>query len=355
VNSGGVVLNATITNVTNAGGSDGGVDITVSGGSPPYTFSWDNGTFTEDVSNLTAGDYCVTVVDETGCTATDCFTVTEPCAPPVLTLTGTDVSVNGGGDGAVDLTISGGSTLYTILWDHGPVTEDINGLVAGTYCVLVTEAGGCSDSACITINEPAPISCDRPNTVVGTHDSGSNLTICWTPGDPGSHVDKVQIQMRRKPNQPNCPFDNGNRLANPADAPNNCVNIPFDVSNCDCFYQARVRYRCVDGNFTPWKFDVSIPTNCGAVRLSDEAGFQPFRVYPNPVSNIINIDYVPWQNGKINVALFDILGKKKIDQEFEVIEGDNQLKIDVSQLTTGAYLVEIKEGMERYTAKIVVE
>jgi hypothetical protein len=272
-----------------------------------------------------------------------------------LAVASVDASTTGGNDGSVDLTVAGGTQPFTFSWSNGAATEDISGLIADTYCVVVTDNGGCADSICAVVDEPISISCDRPNTLVGTHVSGNNLTVCWNPGDPGSHVDKVQIQIRRKPNQPpGCVFDVRNKLANPADAPNNCALVQFNIANCDCIYQSRARYRCIDGEFSPWKFDNIITPNCGLVRLAGDSEFEPFRIYPNPATDILHLDYVPWETGEIKVTLFNILGKKEIERRFEVQEGDNHFRIDVAKLATGTYLVEIREGEEVRKTKIIV-
>ena len=49
------------------GASDGSIDVTVTGGAGNYTYSWNNGETTEDISDLTAGTYTVTATDENGC------------------------------------------------------------------------------------------------------------------------------------------------------------------------------------------------------------------------------------------------------------------------------------------------
>src|SRR5205807_1637795 len=86
-------------------------------------------------------------------------TVTEPA---LLTTTiaatsynGQNISCNGLSDGNIDLTVAGGTTNYTYSWSNAQVTQDISGLNANTYSVLVTDVNGCTSTTSITLIEPS--------------------------------------------------------------------------------------------------------------------------------------------------------------------------------------------------------
>ena len=138
------------TNVSCNGGNDGAINLTVVGGTPPYTFIWSNSATTEDLAGLEANTYSVTVTDSKGCTATESVEIQQPA---VLSASGvaTDVSCNGGNDGAIDLTVIGGTPPYTFAWSNTATTEDLSGLSKGTYNVTVTDANGCSNTASVSI------------------------------------------------------------------------------------------------------------------------------------------------------------------------------------------------------------
>lgn len=260
-------LSDNITNITCAGGSDGVIDLTVTGPST-YDFSWDNGETTEDITGLGVGFYEVTVTDQTdatcvttgtyavldgpaptvtanatatticdgdpvtltgsgtatsytwtngatdgvafnptttqtytvtgtdgaGCTATDDITVTVnacTCTLPTLSESITDVTCAGGSDGEIDLTVAGPST-YDFSWTNAATTEDINGLIAGSYTVTVTDQ---ADATCVTTgtytvldgasptvtaNATATTICNGdPVTLTG---SGTATSYTWTNG-----------------------------------------------------------------------------------------------------------------------------------------------------------------------------
>ena len=152
-----IIITETHTNVSCFGLSDGAIDITVSGGSSPYTFLWSNGETTEDINNLPIGIYCVTVTDANTCSNTACYTITEPANALTLGFSSVNLTCYNSNDGAIDLTISGGTTPYTVIWSNGSTTEDLSALAEGNYCVTVTDANGCSLTDCISITMPDDI------------------------------------------------------------------------------------------------------------------------------------------------------------------------------------------------------
>jgi hypothetical protein len=246
-------------------------------------------------------------------------------------------------------------TLSYFVWFYSNPPLDLTPPFGSQFYGDAVRISGDYEYEGATFAPTAAPSCDRPNSVVGTHISGSDLSICWNPGNPGSHVDKVQVQIRRKPNQPGCAPNNANRLADPGDSPANCVLVPFNTSNCDCVYQSRVRYRCTDGNFSPWKFDNTIATSCADVRLANDPNFRPYEVYPNPTADKLFLDFVPWQDGYLQISIFDMLGNLMNSTRHFVHEGDNTISFDVGQYSAGMYVMQIMEGSEKHVKKFSVE
>jgi gliding motility-associated-like protein len=132
-------------NVTNAscGVPDGAIDIAVTGGSTPYSFSWSNNATTEDLTNVTAGNYTVTVTDQNSCQETETVTIAAPGTMEV-SLTVTDASCQGVSNGSIASTVTGGNTPYTYNWSNGTTTANAGSLSEGVYTLTVTDASNCS-------------------------------------------------------------------------------------------------------------------------------------------------------------------------------------------------------------------
>ncbi len=143
-----------VTNTKCPTSTDGAIDLTVVGGTSPYTYSWTGGITTEDLSALAAGTYDVTVTDANSCTKTGSAIVANPAAM-ILTSVITSPTCVPGGDGAVDLTVINGTGPYTYAWSNLAVTQDISALVSGTYGVTVTDANLCTVTGSYDVINPS--------------------------------------------------------------------------------------------------------------------------------------------------------------------------------------------------------
>tara|TARA_R110002049_G_scaffold308786_2_gene514082 strand:- start:1198 stop:3327 length:2130 start_codon:yes stop_codon:yes gene_type:complete len=151
-----ITVTSSVTNASANGLTDGAIDITVSGGTTPYSFLWSNATTTEDLTAIGAGTYTVTISDGNACTSVKTFTVTQPTSLSLVDVI-TNVSCNGGNDGTISLTASGGVSPYAFLWSNANTTSSITGLSAGTYNVTVTDANAITSIGSYVVTEPTAI------------------------------------------------------------------------------------------------------------------------------------------------------------------------------------------------------
>lgn len=154
-------------NILCNGGNNGIAAVAVAGGSPPYTYSWNNAQTTSSSTGLIAGNYSVQITDGNNCTLTESFTITEP---PPLTITGSTTSeFCNRSDGTATVTPAGGAGAYTYLWTpSGKTSATATGLSAGNYSVTVTDGNGCTHDTSMAVNFTSGPSAN----------SGPDLSMC---------------------------------------------------------------------------------------------------------------------------------------------------------------------------------
>ncbi|MEM7036867.1 MAG: gliding motility-associated C-terminal domain-containing protein, partial [Bacteroidota bacterium] len=139
------------------GSSDGIAGVGVQGGTPGYTYLWDDpgAQTTATALNLAGGTYTVIVTDANGCMDTASVVVANIGVPSVAVNDVGMVNCYGAADGFAVATGSGGTPPYTFNWPGvGATTDSATGLGPGTYMVIITDDIGCTNSASVTITEP---------------------------------------------------------------------------------------------------------------------------------------------------------------------------------------------------------
>jgi hypothetical protein len=137
-------LSADISDVTCAGGDNGSILVSVTGGFAPYLYDWSNESIGALNANLSAGTYVLTVTDHNGCDGSQIYVVDEPNSPLVINANITDASSITSANGAIDITITGGTSPYSYDWSNGTTNADLTDLGPGAYLVTVTDANNCS-------------------------------------------------------------------------------------------------------------------------------------------------------------------------------------------------------------------
>ncbi|HUR31299.1 MAG TPA: VCBS domain-containing protein, partial [Saprospiraceae bacterium] len=183
--------------------SNGSINLTVSGGVAPFTYTWSNGMTTEDLTNVPAGSYTITVTSNNGCTTTATFAVQN--SGSTIAITGNTAPntscINTNGSANIAVSPSG---TYTYEWSNGATTEDLSGLSPGTYFLTVTGTGGCTGTASFTVaNNPidpevtstaSPASCGQNNGTINLNVTGgiSPFSFIWSEGQTTEDINNLQ-------------------------------------------------------------------------------------------------------------------------------------------------------------------
>ncbi|TDD97495.1 PKD domain-containing protein [Flavobacterium cellulosilyticum] len=152
-----LVLSANLTHALDCDNANSGaINLLVSGGSAPFTYVWSNGATTEDLNNIPAGNYLVTVKDANGCSKQAQYSINRP--PPIVTnvVTKTDFDCE---TKYVHQTfvaqVSGGVPPYQLVWSSGtfsgPNNEFMNTSQNGTAILSATDAMGCKSTVAFNV------------------------------------------------------------------------------------------------------------------------------------------------------------------------------------------------------------
>ncbi|KAA5536455.1 T9SS type A sorting domain-containing protein [Taibaiella lutea] len=190
------------TNVSCNGGTNGSATVTASGGTGTLTYSWaPSGGTAASATGLSAQVYTVTITDANSCTKLQTVNISQPTAITSSVTSQTNVSCNGGTNGAATISASGGTGTLTYNWTPGNPTGDgtvsVSGLSAQVWTCTITDANSCTKLQTVNISQPTAITSSVTSQTNISCNGGSNgaatisasggtgaLTYNWTPGNP---------------------------------------------------------------------------------------------------------------------------------------------------------------------------
>lgn len=301
----------------------GQIDLTVTGGSPSYTYSWSSGQTIEDISGLAAGNYQVTVTDAAGCIASENV---EIVAPPSLIpeiFIQTNNLCQGENNGSISTTISGGIEPYSISWNTAPpvTMSTINNLPAGQYTMRVEDNIGCVKLLNTTITEPPALGIlfkDSSETAVAAMDgsieavvSGGTppYTYAWASGESTAFIDSL----------------NSSTYSLTVTDANNCV------------------------------FTDSVQLGQWAVGIENEfeAAISELKISPNPSSGVFRLDLELSKRQELQLEVLDLQGKVLFAKSFpQRLLLQEEIKLD--RLSSGLYFVRISSALGSTSRKLML-
>lgn len=179
------------------GQSNGTASVSVSGGTGPFQFVWNNGQTAASISGLSAGVYSVTATDANGCPAVGSVSVAQPAALSVNLLNSSQPTCEASVNGSIAVQVNGGTQPYGFQWDSGQQTANIGGLGAGDYLLTVTDANGCqasfqaslsaAGSLDVAVSTTAP-ACSGINNGTATVTTTGAFSYQWSAGGTGSSI-----------------------------------------------------------------------------------------------------------------------------------------------------------------------
>ncbi len=176
--------NQTITNVSCFGGSDGSGQLSPTGGTGAYSYTWNGVVGSNPQTGLVANTYTVVVADANNCPFTTTVNITEP-PQLVVAPVAVDALCFGASNGSMAANASGGTPVYTYVWSNGGSTATVTGLSLGLYTVTVIDSKGCSASSGANVNEPSAVNFNTQITQVQcVGDQNGTITAFPSGGTP---------------------------------------------------------------------------------------------------------------------------------------------------------------------------
>jgi len=303
------------TNVACFGGNTGATDLTVTGGTAPLTYLWSNGTTTEDLANVAAGTYNVTVNDANGCSFVTSAVVTQPATAVTASATATNATCNANANGAVNLTAAGGTGNLTYSWNNSTTTEDLSNVAAGTYTVTVTDANSCTVTATATVTEPTAISLSATATDVTSGSNGAlNLTVTGGTSPYGYA------------------WSNSTNTEDLSGLTAGTYTVTVtDANNCT----SSATYAVIN------------------VGIANIENVKTFNVFPNPSNGLVNVQVEMTNASNLNLQVIDITGKVVYTDNMGNTTNHNFV-INTSSLLPAVYFVRITGSNFNATQRLTV-
>jgi len=309
-------------------GSDFGRGVDVDGSGNTYTTGYFSGTID---MNPNAG------ISNFSCTTRDGFI--QKLGPPTtctLTTTATSTNPTCNVGGTASVTASLGASPYIYKWSNGSISSTISGLAAGTYTVTVTDNAGCTSVKVRTLTNQAPAT----PSLLSASASSNSLAISWT---ASTNANGYTLRLRKV------------GTTTWTTLTSTSTNITATSLLSCTAYEYQVAASCTGGSpISAFSTLASASTiGCGG-KTEDVVELNTLQVFPNPATNFVNLRYTAQTEGDILISLVDMTGREVLQQKATIGSGTNNINLNLDQLATGYYIVEISDGVSKLREKLMI-
>ncbi len=373
--------------VVNAGvaGNDGTVSLSVSGGTPAYTYLWNTGASTSSLNNLTAGTFFVTVTDANGCTATVSASVAATSCAITLQSSTTNLRCYNDNSGAITVVANNSTAPLQFLWNTGDTLASLINLIAGTYSVTVTDAIGCSASSSFSITEPVYLSANL--TVVnlncfGGQNGTASIAILggtqpysylWCNGDTTELTSSLaagicgvtatdhngcSVTAMVSISQPDSLQVSVSAVNTTIGQNNGSVSVDSASGGVPPYsyaWSGGATVGLAAGNYTLTLTDNAGCTTTASAVVDAVTGIETMaqesmiQVFPNPAHEQITISST---QPVTEIKLVDVLGKLVVHHPSLNV---HRFELNLSSLAAGVYMLDIKQRDKHSVKRIVIE
>ncbi|OFX51638.1 MAG: hypothetical protein A2046_09765 [Bacteroidetes bacterium GWA2_30_7] len=339
-----IYVDGFVSNCTSANVADGAIDLTVYGGTAPFTYYWSGGngqTYnTMDLINISFGNYYVSVIDANGCVGSQQFNVSYGIDSTYCDLYAyydyTPISYIGASDGSIDVTVVGGTAPYTYLWNNGVTTQDLYNVSSGNYSLTITDnSSNCPDYVLdVYLYEPYDSNGGQVIDSLYT----DNVDTCFVSTVDSFYVSGVNINS------------------------NSTITVIWEFVAGGVTYVIEATYTCtLNGNYV-----IYLTINCGSAKglttymtyihadgltsspiLSSETNIG---IYPNPVKDKLNISLNNIELSDAILNIYNVSGQ--IVYSSKVTTGD-VLEINTTNLSGGVYIIKMINDKNQYISKFI--
>jgi len=293
---------------------------TIDAGISNASYMWSTGEMTQSIQITSPGTYSVTVTDQDGCVSDD-QTVASFNVP--VDLSEEEVLCEGGSV-TLDAGISGG----TYSWSTGDATQTISVSTPGAVDVTVTDAAGCVSQDSTMVTEVLFPTADFSSVtltfgVTFTNGSANGDDYLWLFGDGDSSTVENPSHVYPWTNQDTSAYT--------------VTLITTNACGSDTSIQ-----EVLIGNL---------------VSVQEIAGSGSMKVYPNPASDVVWLDFtkIETQSPAVNVLITDIQGKVVLDREVGMTGGVQVEQLDISNLVSGVYIIAVSNEEFSFNHQLVVQ